>query len=226
LQSFAASIPAPDESHLESSIASIARAEPLDAPQNATSDIPQSVPSTSRSQQLHNGGQIPTPSRWNETVLSEQNSSERELAMLRFRYQIVPWLDANAPRSTFGPKITTLAAEKSVIMDAIIWVAMRRSKSSSSSTSQDAEQHLIQQLRHRLSLEDSFVSDIGQSLLALGNFFYTCPCDWPNLYSDSTTVRQRYQFFDSQEEPLRTLDRFHFKTGTFVSLEIVLQTAD
>ncbi|KAF4455285.1 hypothetical protein F53441_2360 [Fusarium austroafricanum] len=130
--------------------------------------------------------------------------------MLRFRYQIVPWLDSNAPRSTFGPKIMTLAAEKTVIMDVIIWVAMRRSRK----TGQDGDSHLIQQFQHRLSLEDSFIADVGRSLLALGSFFYTGPSEWANLHSDCTDVRDRCHFFETQEEPLKTLDRFHFKTGT------------
>jgi hypothetical protein len=34
-------------------------------------------------------------------------------------------------------------------------------------------------------------------------------------------VRERCQFFESQEEPLKTLDRFHFKTGTRFDLIFV-----
>lgn len=138
--------------------------------------------------------------------------------MLRFRYQIVPWLDSNAPRSTFGPKIMTLAAEKSTIMDIIVWVAMRRSRRSLSSTSHEGDAHLVQQFQQQLSLEDAFIANIGRSLLALGNFFYTGPSEWANLHSDCVEVRERCQFFESQEEPLKTLDRFHFKTGVIFHL--------
>ncbi|KAF5722320.1 hypothetical protein FMUND_2831 [Fusarium mundagurra] len=196
LLSFVDSSPAPAEPVFESPIASTARTERLESIHNSTTDVPQPIPPTNTHHQ-HDGNQIPTPSRWNETVLSEQNSSERQTAMLRFRYQIVPWLDSNAPRSTFGPKIMTLAAEKSTIMDIIIWVAMRRSGRSSSSTSHEGDTHLVQQFQHRLSLEDAFIANIGRSLLALD-------------------VRERCQFFESQEEPLKTLDRFHFKTGTTI----------
>ncbi|KAF5645993.1 hypothetical protein F52700_1942 [Fusarium sp. NRRL 52700] len=217
LLSFAESSPAAPEPVFESPIASTARVERLEYIHNTTTDVPQPIPSTNNHHQ-HDGNQIPTPSRWNETVLSEQNSSERQTAMLRFRYQIVPWLDSNAPRSTFGPKIMKLAAEKSTIMDIIIWVAMRRRWRSSSSTSHESDTHVIQQFQHRLSLEDAFIANIGRSLLSLGNFFYTGPSEWANLHSDCVDVRERCQFFESQEEPLKTLDRFHFKTELAASI--------
>ncbi|KAL5593420.1 hypothetical protein FOBRF1_012522 [Fusarium oxysporum] len=217
LLSFVESSPAPAEPVFESPIASTARIERFESIHNTTTDVPQPIPSNNNHRQ-HDGNQIPTPSRWNETVLSEQNSSERQTAMLRFRYQIVPWLDSNAPRSTFGPKIMTLATEKSTIMDIIIWVAMRRSRKSSNSASHESDSHLVQQFQDRLSLEDAFIADVGRSLLALGNFFYTGPSDWANLYSDCVDVRERCQFFESQEEPLKTLDRFHFKTELAASI--------
>jgi hypothetical protein len=104
----------------------------------------------------------------------------------------------------------TLAAEKSAIMDVIVWVAMRRSRGS---TAPEGDFHLVQHLQHRLSLESAFTADVGRSLLALGNFFYTSPSEWANLHSDRPFGGDRYQFFESQEEPLKTLDRFHFKAG-------------
>ncbi|KAJ9415241.1 hypothetical protein QL093DRAFT_2453587 [Fusarium oxysporum] len=217
LLSFVESSPAPAEPVFESPVASTARIERLESIHNTTTDVPQPIPSNNNHHQ-HDGNQIPTPSRWNETVLSEQNSSERQTAMLRFRYQIVPWLDSNAPRSTFGPKIMTLATEKSTIMDIIIWVAMRRSRKTSNSASHESDSHLVQQFQHRLSLEDAFIADVGRSLLALGNFFYTGPSEWANLHSDCVDVRERCQFFESQEEPLKTLDRFHFKTELAASI--------
>lgn len=219
LRSFADSSPAPDDSLFETSVVDTGHQGGLHASHGASSNIPQSGTSPSLQQPLIDGGQIPTPSRWNDIVLFEQNSSERQTAMLRFRYQIVPWLDANAARSTFGPKMMILAAEKSIIMELIIWVAMRRSES----TGQDIEHQRIEQLQHRLSLEDGFVNDVGQSLLALSRFFHTCPSAWTSLYSDAVSVRHRYHFFGSQEEPLQTLDRFHFKTGTLLChLDVVI----
>lgn len=193
------------------------RAERLDCTHETTPGISPSNPPIGNHQPPNDGNQIPTPSRWNETVLSEQYSSERQTAMLRFRYQIAPWLDANAPRSKFGPEMMTLAAQNPVIMEVIIWVAMRRSRKSSSSTDHDGESHrVVHQLSHRLALEDELVADVGQSLLALGNFFHTCPSEWPGLYVGFRDLRERCQFFRSQKEPLRTLDRFHFKTGTSI----------
>ena len=214
LQSFVESSPPPSNPDLETPIP-IGRIDRVESAQIAASDIPQPIPPTGNFQQLSDGYQIPTPSRWNETVLAEQNSSERQTAMLRFRYQIVPWLDSNPPGSTFGPKIMTLAAENAVIMDVIIWVAMRRSGRTISSTNQDGESHVIQQFQHRLSLENIFIADVGRSLLALGNFFYACPSEWGSLLSDYIDVTERCQVFENKEEPLKTLDRFHFKTGIF-----------
>ena len=103
---------------------SIVRSDRVESTQNATTTTLQPVAPTTH-QPNNEGNQIPTPARWNETVLSEQNSSERQTAMLRFRYQIAPWLDSNAPRSTFGPKIMTLAVEKSVIIDIIVVTIVR-----------------------------------------------------------------------------------------------------
>ncbi|RFN40336.1 hypothetical protein FIE12Z_13062, partial [Fusarium flagelliforme] len=160
---------------------SIVRSDRVESAENAPTNTSQPTATTTAHQPNNEGNQIPTPARWNETVLSEQNSSERQTAMLRFRYQIAPWLDSNAPRSTFGPKIMTLAAEKSVIMDVIVWVAMRRSRSS---TTPEGDFHLVQHLQHRLSLENGFTADVGRSLLALGNFFYTSPSEWVGFHSD------------------------------------------
>ncbi|KAH7183541.1 uncharacterized protein B0J16DRAFT_416590 [Fusarium flagelliforme] len=196
---------------LDDPLPTIVRSERVEPTQNATTNTSQPTAPTS-TQPNNEGNQIPTPARWNETVLSEQNSSERQTAMLRFRYQIAPWLDSNAPRSTFGPKIMTLAAEKSAIMDVIVWVAMRRSRSS---TTSEGDFHLVQHLQHRLSLENGFTADVGRSLLALGNFFYTSPSEWVGFHSDPA---DRYQFFENQEEPLKTLNRFHFKAELAASI--------
>ncbi|XEV07350.1 hypothetical protein FSHL1_012637 [Fusarium sambucinum] len=199
---------------LASPLPSTVRSDRIDPAQNTTNTSQQ--PTTAPTHHPSNeGNQIPTPARWNETVLSEQNSSERQTAMLRFRYQIAPWLDSNAPRSSFGPKIMTLAAEKSVIMDVIVWVAMRRSRAA---TAPEGDFHLVQHLQHRLSLESAFTADVGRSLLALGNFFYTSPSEWANLHSDCSFGEDRYQFFGNQEEPLKTLDRFHFKAELAASI--------
>ncbi|RGP78318.1 hypothetical protein FLONG3_3633 [Fusarium longipes] len=190
------------------------RSNRVDSTQNNTSTTTQPATTATTHHNNNEGNQIPTPARWNETVLSEQNSSERQTAMLRFRYQIAPWLDSNAPRSSFGPKIMTLAAEKSVIMDVIVWVAMRRSRGSAVP---DGDFHLVQHLQHRLSLESAFTADVGRSLLALGNFFYTSPSEWVGLHSDRP-FGDRYQFFGNQEEPLKTLGRFHFKAELAASI--------
>jgi hypothetical protein len=197
-------------------LSSTVRSDRIDSAENTTTNTSQPTVTTSTHHHPNNeGNQIPTPARWNETVLSEQNSSERQTAMLRFRYQIAPWLDSNAPRSSFGPKIMTLAAEKSVIMDVIVWVAMRRSRAS---TAPEGDFHLVQHLQHRLSLESAFTADVGRSLLALGNFFYTSPSEWANLHPDRSFGEDRYQFFENQEEPLKTLDRFHFKAELAASI--------
>ncbi|CAF3596406.1 unnamed protein product [Fusarium graminearum] len=200
---------------LASPLPSTVRSDRIDSAPNTTTTTSQPTTTAPTQNQNNEGNQIPTPARWNETVLSEQNSSERQTAMLRFRYQIAPWLDSNAPRSTFGPKIMTLAAEKSVIMDVIVWVAMRRSRST---TAPEGDFHLVQHLQHRLSLESAFTADVGRSLLALGNFFYTSPSEWANLHPDRTFGEDRYQFFASQEEPLKTLDRFHYKAELAASI--------
>lgn len=107
----------------------------------------------------------------------------------------------------------TLAAEKSIIMDVIVWVAMRRSRKITSSDGHEGDPHIVQQFHHRLSLEDALTGDIGRSLLALGNFFYTSPSEWTALYTDYLNGGGQYHFFENQEEPLKTLERFHYKTG-------------
>ncbi|KAM0350707.1 hypothetical protein ACHAPU_003201 [Fusarium lateritium] len=217
LLSFVESSPPAPNQEFETPRTTIVSVSMIESAQITTPDVPQPVVPVSNHHQPHDGNQIPTPSRWNETVLSEQNSSERQTAMLRFRYQIVPWLDSNAPGTSFGPKIMALAAEKSIIMDVIIWVAMRRSKRTASSNGHESDPHLVQQFQHRLSLEDVFTADVGRSLLALGHFFYTGPSEWASLSTEYAGAGGQYQFFEEQEEPLKTLDRFHYKTGMISS---------
>ncbi|KAF4999373.1 hypothetical protein FGRMN_2514 [Fusarium graminum] len=229
LLSFAESSPPAPDQEFDAPRTVVVRTGIIESTRNATSDVPQQVVPISNQHQPHDGNQIPTPSRWNETVLSEQNSSERQTAMLRFRYQIVPWLDSNAPGTSFGPKIMTLAAEKSIIMDIVIWVAMRRSRKAATSNGHESDPHLVQQFQHRLSLEDAFTANVGRSLLALGHFFYTGPSEWAGLSAEYAGAGGQYQFFEEQEEPLKTLDRFHYKTelaACIVTFEApILQTA-
>ncbi|KAF4963199.1 hypothetical protein FSARC_8777 [Fusarium sarcochroum] len=220
LLSFPESSPPPSDPPLEISITGVGHPDRLESTQNVAHGVPQPVGAATSHHQPNEGNQIPTPSRWNETVLSEQSSSERQTAMLRFRYQIAPWLDSNAPKSLFGPQIMTLAAEKTVIMDVIVWVAMRRSRGNGHSTDQDGDSHFVQQIQHRLSLGDAFTTSVGRSLLALGDFFYTCPSDWSSFHgSNYLDLDDRYQFFADQEEPLKTLSRFHFKIGMTIIVD-------
>ncbi|KAF4459274.1 hypothetical protein FALBO_13973 [Fusarium albosuccineum] len=183
----------------------------LSASMDTAYGAPPSVISPSQ-QQLGDGHQIPTPAKWNDTVLCGHSSSNEQTALLRFRYQLAPWLDSNTPRSSFGSEIMTLAREKPVIMDAIIWFAMCRDKHTAI---EDARFHEIQE---QISLEDSCTKDVGRSLLALGSVFSLRPSQWSTFPFHLPDQDAGLQSLQDKDEPLKTLIQFHLKIGLGVSI--------
>ncbi|KPM46464.1 hypothetical protein AK830_g96 [Neonectria ditissima] len=151
--------------------------------------------------------QVLTPLKWNEAVASDQGKCSKQRAMHCFRYQVVPWIDSNAPKSSFGSKVMALAQEKPIIMDAATYLA----KCWIRGAEPTSEEQPLQELQNRLLLEDAFIVDVGQSLLALGGLFDAGPSHWTNICLYHVQSDAPSQPFEDVDEPLKTLLRFHMK---------------
>lgn len=127
-----------------------------------------------------------------------------------FWYKIVPWIDSNAPKSSFGSKIMALAQEKPIIMDAATYLARRRIKHAEPPSE---EAQLLQEMQNRILSEDAFIADVGRSLLALGGLFSAGPSQWTNFCFYHAQPDAPSQAFEDVDEPLKTLLRFHMKIG-------------
>ncbi|KAF4975672.1 hypothetical protein FZEAL_7562 [Fusarium zealandicum] len=153
------------------------------------------------------GNQILTPSTWDDKA-----GQCKQRAMHCFRYQLVPWIESNTPKPSFGSNMMTLAQEKPVIMDAAIYLA--RHRTSRGDTSSDE----LQEIHHRLLLESTFVADVGRSLLALGDLFNDGPSQWPKFRFYHARPDAQSQPFEDMDEPLKSLLRFHIKIDLATSI--------
>jgi hypothetical protein len=103
----------------------------------------------------------------------------------------------------------TLAQDKAVIMDAAIYLARHRTSRGETSIEE------LQELHHRLLLENTFVADVGRSLLALGDLFNDGPSQWPKFRFYQSQPDTPSQPLEDMDEPLKSLLRFHLKIGMF-----------
>ena len=157
------------------------------------------------------------PSRWIGGHLAPQGPTNTSSALLRFRYQVSPWIDSNNGRSVFGPAMMTLARGSKVVPDCIFYCMQSRDSSMGSSgatpSSSDARQRLVE----RLSQEPALEADVGRALLAMSDIFCHPPSDWAARLAPP--VRRCAEEISSSRapvfitEPLKTLLRLHLKIG-------------
>lgn len=163
-------------SHLPSpSLASISRS--ADAPSLAggdtRSDTRQTAPRTSThiDNDLVRGAT--TPSVWIEVNLAPRGPTTASSALLRFRYQVIPWMDSNNGRSVFGPAVMTLARVNKPVSDCILYCMQLRDGNIGTSGAMSSDLDARQRLLERLSQEAALEADVGRAVLAMSDIFCT-----------------------------------------------------
>jgi len=158
-----------------------------------------------------------TPSRWINGNLSQQGSMSARSALLRFRYQVVPWIDSNTCKSTFGPTMMTLARSNGVISNCIIYCMRLRDESGGCATAETYDSSTRARLLDEIAQECVLAADIGRAILATSDVFCTCPSEWFKIsappvrcYSGELPQSRAFGFVT---EPLKTLMRLQLKIG-------------
>jgi len=149
--------------------------------------------------------------------LAHQDPTSTQSALLRFRYQVIPWMDSNNGQSTFGPAMMTLARSSETISDCIAYCMQLRDGDAVVSRAMSPGSNVRQMLLHRLSKEPSFEADVGDALIAVSDIFCTTPSSWasdlaPSVRSCAENI-SRSQTSGFVAEPLKALLRLHLKIG-------------
>jgi hypothetical protein len=168
-----------------------------------------------------------TPSRWINGNLSQQGSMSARSALLRFRYQVVPWIDSNTCKSTFGPTMMTLARSNRVISNCIIYCMRLRDESGGCVAAETYDASTRARLFDEIAQECVLTADIGRAILAMSDVFCTCPSEWfkisaPPVRCYSVDLPQS-RAFGFVTEPLKTLMRLQLKIGKLSHDMIVCQ---
>lgn len=155
-------------------------------------------------------------STW-ETYFTTNNASSatNETAkVLYFRYHLVPWMDADAPGSTFGYDLMALAYNTPSILESVLAVSSyhRNLVDQQDKDTSECLEFTQAMLDGDHARADS-TSDICRALLALPAYFGCPPSKWltchiPQLYSN-ILVSSSF----APIEPLTTLLRVHLKYG-------------
>lgn len=158
-----------------------------------------------------------TPSRWINGNLSQQGSMSARSALLRFRYQVVPWIDSNTCKSTFGPTMMTLARGNRVISDCIIYCMRLRDESGGTAGAEIYDSSTRGRLFDEIAQEGALTSDIGRAILAMSDVFCTPPSEWIKISAPPVRCYGRdvpqSRAFGFVAEPLKTLMRLQLKIG-------------
>jgi hypothetical protein len=161
-----------------------------------------------------------TPSRWINGNLSQQGSMSARSALLRFRYQVVPWIDSNNCKSTFGPTMMTLARGNKVISDCIIYCMRLRDESGGTATAETYDSSTRARLLDELAQEGALTADIGRAILALSDIFCTPPSEWAKVSAPPVRCyggeAPQSRAFGFVTEPLKTLMRLQLKIGEYL----------
>lgn len=162
-----------------------------------------------------------TPSRWIDSSLSQRGSLSPHSALLRFRYQVVPWLDSGNCKSSFGPTIMTLARSSRIILDCILCCMRLRDKAIGTPGHVSDDSGLRQRLLDDLAREDALTADVGRALLAMSDVFGTPPSEWSTIAAPHVqcfgSLASQSQHFASIPEPLKTLLRLRLKIGKLLT---------
>jgi hypothetical protein len=158
-----------------------------------------------------------TPQQPTDERSWQQRSMNRQSALLRFRYQVVPWIESNNCKSIFGPAIMTLARDSRIISECI--------SASVRTTGDDLDEGSITsvglsmptRLLDQLACEDNMTAEIGFALLTISSVFYTPPSEWAVI---ALTCEARLAEsvilgggFELTPEPLKSLLRLQLKIG-------------
>lgn len=166
---------------------------------------------------------LPTPvsinsqTNWENYFLANHVSPARNetARLLYFRYRLVPWIDSDAPGSSFGDAIMALAHDNLLVLRSIVALSSYHqgvTGDCANSPTTDAPD-FTQVLSKVHDTQDRLIGDVCSSLLALPAFFACSPTKWSAC---------RFPAFDNtnppisaiSDEPVATLSRLHLKYGT------------
>jgi hypothetical protein len=147
----------------------------------------------------------------------QQRSMNRQSALLRFRYQVVPWIESNNCKSIFGPAIMTLARDSRIISDCISACVQTKGNNLDVGSTTSLGMSIPPGLLDRLACEDTLTADIGFALLTTSSVFYTPPLEWAVIASTCEARLTESVIlgggFELTPEPLKSLLRLQLKVG-------------
>ncbi|KEQ81865.1 hypothetical protein M438DRAFT_64434 [Aureobasidium pullulans EXF-150] len=152
----------------------------------------------------------------------QQRSMNRRSSLLRFRYQVVPWIESNNCKSMFGPAITSLARDSKIISDCISTCTRLRDDNLDLEHIMSDGLTVPSKLLERLAHEDTFTASVGYSLLAISSVFDTPPSEWATIAStrEARLVMSALLSgeFELTMEPLKSLLRLQLKVDLAASI--------
>lgn len=142
---------------------------------------------------------------------------KRQSTLLRFRYEVAPWIESNNCRSMFGPAIMIIARDSKIISDCISACVHPRDESLDTGSTTPAGLTVPSRLLEQLAREDKFIADVGFTLLSISSVFYTPPSEWAFIAS-TCEARQAESVLPAGGlelplEPLKSLLRLQLKIG-------------
>jgi hypothetical protein len=147
----------------------------------------------------------------------QQRSTNRQSAVLRFRYQVIPWIESNSCKSMFGPTVMTLARDSNLISGCIHACVRTRDQNHDLSSTTSTVLAVRSELLERLTREDTLTAEVGFALLTISSAFYTPPSEWAVIVATcEARLGQSVMSsggFELTPEPLKTLLRLQLKVG-------------
>lgn len=147
---------------------------------------------------------------------------KRQSTLLRFRYEVAPWIESNNCRSMFGPAIMIIARDSKIISDCISACVHPRDESLDTGSTTPAGLTVPSRLLEQLAREDKFIADVGFTLLSISSVFYTPPSEWAFIAS-TCEARQAESVLPAGGlelplEPLKSLLRLQLKIDLAASI--------
>lgn len=147
----------------------------------------------------------------------QQRSMNRQSALQRFRYQVVPWIESNNCKSMFGPAIMTLARDSKIVSDCISACVQMRDQSLDFGDTTTAGLAIPSRLLDQLARDNSFTANVGHALLTISSVFCVPPSEWATIVSTCEARLTESVLsggeFELTLEPLKSLLRLQLKVG-------------
>jgi hypothetical protein len=141
----------------------------------------------------------------------------KQSALLRFRYQVVPWIESNNCKSMFGPGIMTLARDSKIVSDCISACVQMRDQSLELGDTMSAGLAIPSRLLDQLARENWYTASVGHALLTISSVFCAPPSEWATIVStcDARLTESVLSGgeFEPTLEPLKSLLRLLLKVG-------------